>query len=268
MAARTHTARDNIFLNLRTGGTGSHFAAGSEVTDGSYTVGNNVYAGTGATAANFMDFSGTSGTPVPISFATWQSSTGDHHLVPGGNALVNGLGTPIAGVTTDFDGDPRSATTPTIGANEFTLPIAFSTWAAANGVANDPNAPGANGLKNLLNFAFGISPITGGPGALQYAGTFAGNGAITATGLPVTMLEIAGNVADLRALFVRRKNYAMESVSYTPQFSADLSTWQNSGAVPAVLADDGVNQIVSVPWPTFSGENSARFFRISVSLVP
>ncbi len=64
-AAGTHTARNNLFLNLRTGGTGNHFAAGSEITGGNYTTGNNVYAGTGATAANFMDFSGTAGTAVP-----------------------------------------------------------------------------------------------------------------------------------------------------------------------------------------------------------
>ncbi len=34
---------------------------------------------------------------------------------PGGNVLVNGTGTPIAGVTTDYDGDLRSLTAPVIG---------------------------------------------------------------------------------------------------------------------------------------------------------
>jgi len=83
-------------------------------------------------------------TPFCVSFATWQNSTGDAnsqtgiagsgsftaalfasaatgdlHLVPGGNTLVNALGTPIPGVTTDFDGDLRSATTLTIGADEY-----------------------------------------------------------------------------------------------------------------------------------------------------
>ena len=72
----THTARDSLLLNLRAGGTGSHFAAGSEGGGGSYTLSHNVYAGTGATAANFMDFA-TSAT-APVSFATWQSSTGDN----------------------------------------------------------------------------------------------------------------------------------------------------------------------------------------------
>ncbi len=37
---------------------------------------------------------------------------------PRGNALVNGTGSPIAGVTTDYDGDLRSLTAPSIGADE------------------------------------------------------------------------------------------------------------------------------------------------------
>lgn len=146
-SASTHTARNNLFLNLRTGGTGSHFAAGNEDSiAGSYTLSNNVYAGTGATAANFMDFSST-GSAAPMDFATWQTSTGDTnsqagvagsggfsaamfvdaangdlHLVPGGSVLVNALGIPIAGVTDDYDGDPRNPTTPSIGADEFPVP--------------------------------------------------------------------------------------------------------------------------------------------------
>lgn len=164
--ASTHTSRNNIFLNLRTGGTGSHFAAGSEAAGGSYIASNNVYAGTGATAANFMDFSGTSGTAVPVSFATWQSSTGDAnsqagiagtggftgamfvnaatgdlHLVPGGNVLVNDLGIPIPGVTDDFDGDPRPTAVPgTIGSDQ----MPFADIAVAQAVVLTDGAGGVD----------------------------------------------------------------------------------------------------------------------------
>lgn len=157
-------ARNNLFLNLRTGGTGSHFAIGSEGTPGTIIASHNIYAGTGATVAtDFMDYSNTFGTAVPVDFATWQSSTGDTnsqaglagsgsfttamfvdaangdlHLVPGGNALVNGAGTPIAGLTTDFDGDIRSASSPVIGADEIPLPdIAVAqTSALADGAGS------------------------------------------------------------------------------------------------------------------------------------
>jgi alpha-tubulin suppressor-like RCC1 family protein len=400
--ASTHTARDNLFLNLRTGGTGSHFAAGSEVTGGSYTVSHNVYAGTGATAANFMDFNTTT-SPFAMSFAAWQSSTGDTnsqagiagsgnftsamfvsaatgdlHLVPGGNVLVNATGTPIAGVTDDYDGDPRSATAPMIGADEILLPdiavaqgtaladggsvdfgnvapgsssaktftitnpgaadlaglavsggtgefsvgalsgpavpvgggsvtftvtftpnasgaggarsaalhiasnvtgtknpfdialtgttqTAFQAWAATNGAANDPNALGANGQKNVVNFAFGMNPATGDAGALVFNGMLAAGGTIGATGLPVTWMD----GADCRALFIVRKDAAAAGLTYTPQFSADLTTgWQTSAAPPTVLADDGTYQILGVPYPALMATQGTGFFHVQVSLAP
>ena len=73
---------------------------------------------------------------------------------------------------------------------------------------------------------------------------------------------------DFRALFVRRNDYAASGLTYTPQFSAILNTWQDSATVPTVLADDGTYQIVSVPYPPFIGGKKARFFRISVTKAP
>ena len=402
-----HTARDNLFLNLRIGGGVNHFAVGSHGTGGSYTASNNVYAGTGTMAANFMDFS-TSGTAVPMSFATWQSSTGDTnsqagiagtgsftaamfvnaatgdlHLVPGGNALVNALGTPIAGVTDDYDGDVRSATKPTIGSDEIPLPdiaveqtsaladgagsvdsgtvtlgsssaaktftitnpgtadltgLAFTTkdganpgdftvsalsgtsipvgsgsvtftvtftpsasgarnaaihlasnvtgtknpfdialtgtgqtffqaWAATNGVANDPNAVSANGQKNVLNFAFGLSPTTGGGGPLAFNGTLAG-GTVGALGLPRVWVEPTGNGTGFSALFVQRKDAALAGLTYTVEFSADVTTWSASVTAPTVLADDGTYQIMGVPYPPLVNGAQARFSRVRVTLAP
>lgn len=156
----THTSRNNLFLNLRIGSTGSHFAAGNEVTGGSYTASHNVYAGIGTTAASFMDFSDTSHAAVPVNFATWQSIIGDTnsqagiagsgnftaalfasavagdlHLVPGGNALVNASGTPIPSVTDDYDGDPRPASAPTIGSDQ--VPFADIAVAQIGALADD-----------------------------------------------------------------------------------------------------------------------------------
>ena len=407
--ADTHIARDNIFLNLRTGGTGSHYAAGIEGIGGSYTASNNVYAGTGATAANFMDFSGTAGIGVPVSFATWQSATGDTgsqggiagtgsfttamfinaatgdlHLVPGGNALVNALGTSIPGVTDDYDGDPRLPNTPTIGADEIFVPdvavaqtaaltdgagsvdfgtvtlggssavktftitnpgnadltaLAFTTkdgtnpgdftvtalsgttvpasggsvtftvtftpgasgarsaaihvasnvngaknpfdialtgtgqtvfqaWVAANGVASDPNAVCANGQKNLVNFAFGLGPATGGGGPLAFNGTVAGGGTVGAIGLPLVWVEPTGNGTGFSALFVQRKDAALAGLIYTVEFSADVTTWSASATAPTVLADDGTYQIMAVPYPPLVNGAQARFSRVRVTLAP
>lgn len=135
-----------------------------------------------------------------------------------------------------------------------------TSWAAANGVSSDLSIPGANGLKNLLNLAFGIHPVTGGPGPLQYTGTLAGGGTISGSGQPLTLME----GADIRALFIRRKDYAAAGLTYTPRFSADLTTWEDSATVPTVLADDGTHQIVSVPFPPLTG----GFFQLRVSVAP
>lgn len=138
---------------------------------------------------------------------------------------------------------------------------------------NGPNAgPGGNpdgdNFNNLLELAFGTDPTVNFSGMLQYSGTLAGGGVIASTGQPTTMFESVPNGIDFRALFVRRKDYVAAGLTYIPQFSADLFTWQNSADVPMVLADDGTYQIVSVPYPVFIAGKKARFFRITVSLEP
>jgi hypothetical protein len=87
-------------------------------------------------------------------------------------------------------------------------------------------------------------------------------------GQPITKFESIPNGIDFRALFVRRKDYVAARLIYTPQFSAGLDVWQNSTATPYVLADDGVNQLVSVPYPVLIAGKKARFFRIQVSIAP
>jgi hypothetical protein len=146
----------------------------------------------------------------------------------------------------------------------------FQAWAAANGVGNDPETLGANGIKNLLNFAFGVHPVTGGSGPLQYNGTFAGNETTVVPGQTITMLEPTTFGVDFRMLFVRRKDYRAAGLTYIPQFSADLTTniWVDCLVAPSVLADDGFLQIVSVPYPPFVGSKKARFSRLTVTLAP
>ena len=125
-----------------------------------------------------------------------------------------------------------------------------------------------NGVVNLLEFAFGTNPVTSAAGALQYNGTLAGGGTIGGTGQPTTVFESTATGIDFRALFVRRVDYVAAGLTYAVQFSADMQSWTTSAAVPAVLADDGAHQIVSVPYPPFVHGKKARFFRVQVSLAP
>ena len=125
-----------------------------------------------------------------------------------------------------------------------------------------------NGISNLLEFAFGTNPVTSTAAALLYNGTLAGGGTITATGQPAMVFESIPTGVDFRALFVRRDDYLSAGLTYTVQFSPELTFWTPSTAVPTVLADNGPHQIVSVPFPGFLNGKKARFFRVQVSIFP
>ena len=145
----------------------------------------------------------------------------------------------------------------------------FQDWALANGVSSDPGMNGTNGTVNLNNFAFGIDPNFGTAGSLVFNGTFGAGGTIGANGQPITMLEPIANGVDFRVLYVRRKDYVNAGLTYTVEFSpANLAPWTASTATPTVLADDGIYQIASVPFPPFLSGKKARFFRVRTTLAP
>jgi hypothetical protein len=124
-----------------------------------------------------------------------------------------------------------------------------------------------DGKSNLMEFAFGTLPgdNTSGVPELIYTGTLAGNGTIGLRGQPITGVQPIPNSVDFRYLFMRRKNYEAAGLVYTPQFSVDMMTWQASSATPTILADDGVYQIVSVPYTRFINGRKARFARMLVT---
>ena len=150
-----------------------------------------------------------------------------------------------------------------------TAPSAIATWrttffgAATANIGNLEDFD-HDGVVNLLEFAFGSNPAStvSGLAPLQYSGTFAGSGVITATGQPVTLIE----GSDIRAVFVRRKDYLTAGLTYTPQFSATLTSWYDSTTIPSILADNGTWQIVSVPYPALAGAQVPHYFRIGVTL--
>ena len=204
-------------------------------------------------------------------------------FVPNANIVFGGSGaartvtvTPVAGqsgtVTITLTASDGSLT----GSTSFNLSVdGMGIWAqtyfgsATVNVGNEEDFD-SDGVSNLLEFAFGTLPNNNASGSasLQYTGTFAGGGTLTSTGQPRTGFEPTSMGIDFRALFVRRNDYAASGLTYTPQFSAILNTWQDSATVPTVLADDGTYQIVSVPYPPFIGGKKARFFRISVTKAP
>jgi hypothetical protein len=54
-------------------------------------------------------------------------------------------------------------------------------------------------------------------------------------------------------------------ITYTVQFSADLTSWENSITTPTLIASDAEMDAVSVPFPTLLGNGAKpRFFRLSI----
>ena len=118
-----------------------------------------------------------------------------------------------------------------------------------------------DGISNLVEFAFGTNPGTSDPGKLEVTG-----GVITKRGQPDVSITNTTNGVDFKAAFCRRKDQATAGLTYTVQFSADLSTWQSSVVTPSVIADDGTYQVVTVRYPFFLNDGQkARFFRVSVT---
>jgi len=114
--------RDNIFANTQTVGT--RYAIYDQGTAAHYST------------INFNDYFSSQNvgflTTARVTLADWQAATGQDlqskavdplfvsatnlHLQPTTPLIAQG--TPIAGITTDIDGDPRNATNPDIGADE------------------------------------------------------------------------------------------------------------------------------------------------------
>ena len=132
--------RNNIFANSMTGtATTTSYAvyALSGVTFG--TINYNDYFVSGANG--ILGFLGADKTTL----ADWKTATTqdvnsvnanpqftsstDLHI-SASNTALNNAGTPIAGITTDFDGDTRSTTTPEIGADEIATVVAAPTVTA------------------------------------------------------------------------------------------------------------------------------------------
>jgi hypothetical protein len=128
----------------------------------------------------------------------------------------------------------------------------------------DQHADG-DGVPNLLEFAFGLNPTVNdsGPIIVDVPG-----GALTTRGQPALWNQSTRNGTDFRVLFVRRKDAASTGLTYTPQFSGDLTHWENSSVAPTVVADGGEVEAVSVKYPFFAAGRKARYFRVAVTANP
>jgi hypothetical protein len=134
----------------------------------------------------------------------------------------------------------------------------FGTTDNTGNAADGADADSDN-LSNLLERAFGTNPTASQSNVISV------NGQTIVPGSPTTSVSKSTYAVDYRALFGRRKDYVAAGLTYTAQFSADLVTWVSSNATPTVIADDGVMQAVTVPYPLSINGKKPRFFNIAVT---
>ncbi len=141
----------------------------------------------------------------------------------------------------------------------------FGTTANTGNAANTAS-PDGDPFCNLLEFAFGTDPnnAASGPGAITYA-----SGVITLRAQPAISITDTATGVDFRAVYGRRKDWVAAGLTYTVQFSADMSagSWESSSAIPTAVASDAELDAVTVPYPFFlSTGEKAQFFRVHVTI--
>ena len=149
----------------------------------------------------------------------------------------------------------------------------YETWAASSFAypfsQRDADAnPDMDRATNLQEFAFGTDPTLSGEQSISY--TSGGN--VTNPGQPLALNMAVGGGVDFRAVFGRRKNYIPAGLTYTVEFSADLSTWVPSTTAPTLLTAPGSSgdiEAVSVPFPLLipvsGGQVKPTFFRVGIT---
>lgn len=141
----------------------------------------------------------------------------------------------------------------------------YSEWAASQGISGVGSGLLADfdsdGVPNLLEWAFGTNPALPSSGSLKVA-----NGILSARGGPTVMSVPDGSGGFLHfAEFARRKDYLASGLTYTVQFTSDLSNWVDSSVTPSSIADDGEIEAVTVPYPSAVNGHPPLFFRVAVT---
>ena len=253
--------------------------AGSVLVDGAATIGfGNVTVAAASTLTFTLKNTGTA--PLSGISATLDGAAASDYAVNSLPASLAAAGsttftvTFTAGVTgvrnaglhiisNDPDESPFS-----ISLAATSVPLAYSNWAAINGLNgtnNGPNQdPDGDGLTNLQEFAYGLNPGTSSNGSLVLTG-----GTLIQRGTPIPRVEAQTFGVNYQAAYVRNQDAVAAGYTYTVQFSGDLVTWFNSTATPTVQATDGNVQAVTVPYPfLLPNRQKARFFKVIVSPPP
>lgn len=271
-ASEANALIENLSLHVDTNGSGA-FEAGADnlvvtLSDLQLTNGRLLFPVTGGTASDLQISPGTTRTYflvaeiAPGAAGQNPSTFRVTHLREGnGHSIVKDAASgSVLTIEWSASPEPSSSWITIQPAPTWTY---YQTWSASFNMTGSNAAANKDfdfdGLINLLEMAFGGNPTVAGEGTILVAPPN-----IIRRGTPTTLLGTTNGV-DFRALYGRRKDYVAAGLTYVVQFSGDLITWESSSTVPTVIADDGVIEAVTVPYPFFVNGLKARFFRVQVS---
>jgi hypothetical protein len=243
---------DNVFWNARSNasGIGTNYAIGLSAMTGATTDFNDLLAsGTGGItgslatvdaatladwqAATTQDAHSIAADPL-FAAANGSASTVDLHLLAGSPAA--GAGTPIAGITTDFDGDTRSATNPSIGADEGIAGPATHTVTPSVGTPSGTISPSSPQVVNDgATASFTLSPSAGF--AIDSVGGTCGGSLVgdVYTTNPVT--------ADCTVI----ANFVAVAVTHTVTPSVGTPSGTITPSIPQLVADGATTSFTLAP---------------------
>jgi hypothetical protein len=175
--------KNNIFANMRSGGTGGHFAVSVINSTSNWSAANvnnnDLYSANSSTIGQWLATS--------YDFANWKTNSGGDANSISGNPLFHSItnfymlpnspcynaGTPLDYVPTDYYGTTRSLTTPTIGAVEMT----YSLTPASQNTISSPTLFTNNVILPLGSpGGVSINPTTVSPSSASFTAQFYSSG--------------------------------------------------------------------------------------------
>ena len=211
VTAASVNIRNNIFANTQTAGApeANRYAIYSAAANTIFgTIDHNDYYSTGTNLGYLGSartnvagiVTGFGGNVNSISVLPTFTSATDLHLTAAGNCSINNAGTPISGITTDYDGATRSTSTPDIGADEFTGDI--NTAGAASSTPTLCNNTILTNITHATTVATGIGTATGLPTGVTAAwasNTITISGTPSATGTFNYTIPLSGGTCTVNA---------------------------------------------------------------------